>query len=203
MLHKEIFTVEQTKLLPLARKYKRIFYLVGETAIALYLGHRRSIDFDLFTYSEIERNILEVKFTNMKFKFKTLHQSPQKWTIFIGEVKITFYQFPHLIKNRVNYENIITLPSILDLAAMTAYALGGRGKWKDYVDLYFIFQKYFPSEEVAKRAEDLFGDCFNEKLFREQLTYYDDINCSEKVEYLIPETKEEDIKSFLTQIALQ
>jgi len=203
MFHKEIFTVEQTKLLPLVRKYKRKFYLVGGTAIALYMGHRRSIDFDLFTQSKIERNILEAKITNLKFKFKTLHQTPREWTLFIGEVKITFFQFPHLIENKTSYENIIPIPSLLDLAAMKAYALGGRGKWKDYVDLYFIFQKYFSFEEVAKRADVLFGDGFNEKLFREQLTYYDDINYSEKVEYLIPEPKEEDIKSFLTQIALQ
>ncbi|MDP3150089.1 MAG: nucleotidyl transferase AbiEii/AbiGii toxin family protein [Ignavibacteria bacterium] len=203
MFHKEILTAEQTKLLPLVQKYKRKFYLVGGTAIALYLGHRRSIDFDLFTSTKIDRNTLEEKITTLKFKFKTLHQTPLEWTFFIGKVKITFYQFPHLVEHKDNFEKIISLPSLLDLAAMKAYALGGRGKWKDYVDLYFIFKNHFSFVEVAARADALFGDGFNEKLFREQLTYYDDINYSEKVEYLIPEPKEEEIKSFLTQIALQ
>ena len=35
-------------------------------------------------------------------------------------------------------ENIFRLPSLLTLAAMKAYALGRRSKWKDYVDLYFL-----------------------------------------------------------------
>jgi len=203
MFHKEILTAEQIKLLPLVQKFKRKFYLVGGTAIALFIGHRRSIDFDLFASTKIERNTLEAKITKLKFKFKTLHQTPQEWTLFIGKVKITFYRFPHSMEDRVNFDNIISIPTLLDLAAMKAYALGGRGKWKDYVDLYFIFHKYFSFQEVANRAEVLFGDGFNEKLFREQLTYYDDINYSEKVEYLVPQPKEEEIKSFLTQVALQ
>ena len=57
--------------------------------------------------------------------------------------------------------------------------------------------------KVAKKADALFGDGFNERLFREQLTFYADINYSEQVEYLVPPPKEEDIKSFLTRLALQ
>ncbi|MDP3793481.1 MAG: hypothetical protein Q8R07_01885, partial [Candidatus Uhrbacteria bacterium] len=48
-MHKEILTEEQVRLLPLLGKFSRDFGLVGGTAIALYLGHRRSIDFDLFS----------------------------------------------------------------------------------------------------------------------------------------------------------
>jgi hypothetical protein len=44
-----ILTTNQKKLLPLIKKFSLDFYLVGGTAIALHLGHRRSIDFDLFT----------------------------------------------------------------------------------------------------------------------------------------------------------
>lgn len=47
-MHKEILNKDQLDLLPLVKLFKSEFYLVGETAIALHLGHRRSIDFDLF-----------------------------------------------------------------------------------------------------------------------------------------------------------
>ncbi len=47
-MHEEVLSDKQINLLPLVREFKREFYLVGGTAIALYLGHRRSIDFDLF-----------------------------------------------------------------------------------------------------------------------------------------------------------
>jgi hypothetical protein len=44
----EILNPDQTELLPLLKLFRREFYLVGGTAIALQLGHRESIDFDLF-----------------------------------------------------------------------------------------------------------------------------------------------------------
>ena len=48
MLHPEILNNAQQELLPLVGKFGREYYLVGGTAIALYLGHRRSIDYNLF-----------------------------------------------------------------------------------------------------------------------------------------------------------
>ncbi|HVO73285.1 MAG TPA: nucleotidyl transferase AbiEii/AbiGii toxin family protein, partial [Ignavibacteriaceae bacterium] len=142
MFHKEILTEEQTKLLPLIRKFKRNFFLVGGTAIALQIGHRRSIDFDLFTLSNIVRRNLEERIKKYGFGFKTLSQTPQEWTFFIGRVKITFYQYLDPVRANLNFENIINMPQLVDLAAMKAYTLGDRAKWKDYVDLFFIFRKY-------------------------------------------------------------
>ena len=54
-MHRDILTAKQVKLLPLIREFSRDYYLVGGTTIALYLGHRRSIDFDLFTSSQIKK----------------------------------------------------------------------------------------------------------------------------------------------------
>ena len=203
IFHKEILTEDQIKLLPLIKKFKRSFFMVGGTAIALYLGHRRSIDFDLFTKSKIKRKVLEDRIKINGFRFKTLHQTPQEWTFFIGEVKITFYQFLHPVQAKVNFDDIIKIPSLVDLAAMKAYTLGERVKWKDYVDLYFIFQSRISLKSVADKADQIFGEGFNEKLFREQLTYYEDINYEEEVEYLVPEPSKEEIKKYLTSIALK
>ena len=51
-MHKEILTTSQRELLPFVKKFRKDFYLVGGTAIALQIGHRRSIDYDLFTHAE-------------------------------------------------------------------------------------------------------------------------------------------------------
>jgi len=48
-MHKEVLSEKQLELLPLIKLFSREYYLVGGTAIALHIGHRRSIDFDLFT----------------------------------------------------------------------------------------------------------------------------------------------------------
>ena len=52
-MHKEILNSNQLELLPVMEQFKREFYLVGGTAIALHIGHRRSIDFDLFKMSSL------------------------------------------------------------------------------------------------------------------------------------------------------
>ena len=53
---------------------------------------------------------------------------------------MTFYNFPYKIKASAYLDKTIQLPDLLTLAAMKAFALGNRGKWKDYVDLYFILK---------------------------------------------------------------
>ena len=47
-MHKEILSEEQANLLPLVKTFSKNFGLVGGTAIALHIGHRESLDFDLF-----------------------------------------------------------------------------------------------------------------------------------------------------------
>ena len=57
----EILNVRQRGLLPVVKLFRKEFYLVGDTAIALQIGHRRSIDFDLFTPKPFgSRRILNV-----------------------------------------------------------------------------------------------------------------------------------------------
>ena len=144
-MHEEILSSSQKALLPLVAKFSSDFGLVGGTAIALQVGHRRSIDF----------------------------------------------------------EGIVKMPDLLTLAAMKAFSLGGRAKWKDYVDLYFLF-KTLTLSEVVKKAEELFAGEFNSKLFREQLAYFKDINYAKEIEFLKGfEASEEEIKEFLEEISLQ
>ena len=63
-MHKEILTESQIKLLPLVKTFKQDFYLVGGTAIALYIGHRRS------------------------------YENPEQLHITVEGVKVTFFHYP-------------------------------------------------------------------------------------------------------------
>jgi len=84
---------------------------------------------------------------------------------------------------------------------MKAYALGGRAKWKDYVDLYFIMKDHYSIKEIIKKADELFGSSFNGRFFRQQLSYFDDINYTEKVEYVGEDVQDHIITEFLTEIS--
>jgi hypothetical protein len=201
-MHTEVLTKEQRELLPLIKLFSTEYYLVGGTAIALLIGHRKSVDYDLFTYGRVKRK--SIKYIIEKNNFipdKIIWEDIDQLHLMINSVKLTFFNFPHKLSNFIDFNEIIRIPPLLDLAAMKAYALGGRANWKDYVDLYFLMKDYFSVTEIANRAKELFGGFFNEKLFREQLSYFDDINYSEPIEFTREEIPEKEIREFLIDSA--
>ena len=86
---------------------------------------------------------------------------------------------------------------------MKAYALGRRSKWKDYVDLYFILKFKHSINELISASDNIFSTSFNDKLFREQLCYFNDIDYSEEVEYIGLTPTDNEIKLFLESEALK
>lgn len=183
-MHKNVLSDEQLKLLPLLTKFSNSFILVGGTAIALQLGHRRSIDFDLFSQKEFDSLHIRAALSVKNSIQRTLVDSQHELTVVVDGVKLTFYHYPYDLHSSVPLEDIIQMPDLRTLGAMKAFALGRRAKWKDYVDLYFIFQA-LGYAAVIDAAKALFESQFNEKLFRSQLSYFEDVDYSEQVEYLL------------------
>jgi len=182
-MHHQILNKQQKKILPLLKKFSSNFGLVGGTAIALYLEHRQSIDFDLFTLKKFKnlsiRNIISKYYKIEKILINELDE----YTIIVNGVKITFLHFPFKIEFNNNFDNIIKTPDLLTLGAMKIYALGQRAKWKDYVDLYFIIKNHYSLKQIIKKAKQIFKNEFNEKIIRVQLAYFKDIDYSEKIIY--------------------
>jgi len=202
MFHKEILNDKQAELLPLIGEFKREYYLVGGTAIALYFGHRRSIDFDLFKFAPLNRKKNLEKVLSSGFPSIVTWNVTDQMNLVVNEVKVTFFQYPFQIKANNDFDNIIRLPELLDLAAMKAYALGRRSKWKDYVDLFFLLKEKFSFDEISQRAMEIFGNLFSDKLFRSQLSYFEDVDYSEEIDYIIvnPPTDDE-IKQYLIGVS--
>ncbi len=200
-MHTEILSLEQNELFPYLKRFQRSFYLVGGTAIALHLGHRRSIDFDLFTFSDLSKSRIKRTLLDIPFKQVPIFEDYDQLHLFINEVKITFFSYPYKIEHPIKIDSILTIPSLLSLAAMKAFALGRRSKWKDYVDLYFIIRDFYSIEEISVEASKIFTQQFSEKLFREQLAFHKDIDYTEPVEYLVEPVSDEVIRSFLLDVA--
>ena len=93
-MHSEILNDKQMQLLPLMAQFRREYYLVGGTAIALYIGHRRSIDFDLFKPSAInhKRNLDKIAAT--KFTHTVTRRVAEQMNLIVNDVKLTFFQYP-------------------------------------------------------------------------------------------------------------
>lgn len=202
-MHKEILSKEQIELLSLLKLANKNFGLVGGTAVALQIGHRRSIDFDLFSHKEFKNSNIKKQVLRVADITKTIVSKSGEFTFFSNKVKVTFYNYPYKIEYKEKFNKIIKMPDLLTLAAMKAFALGQRAKWKDYADLYFIMKDYFTFKEISKKGSKIFGPEFNEKLFRIQLSYFDDVNYGEAIEFLPGfEAGEEKIKKSLIEFSL-
>ena len=201
-MHLEILTQKQQELIPLIKQFSDKFYLVGGTAIALQLGHRRSIDFDLFSVDDFKNEPIIKKISRCFPITHTFIKSHSELTILVNKVKMTFYQYQFSIPCKAKWEKVIVMPDVLTIAAMKAYALGQRAKWKDYVDLYFVLKQY-SLKEIVLRAKKLFAGNFNERLLREQLDYFVDVNYAEGIKYMPGmAVSDKEIKKTLKAIAL-
>jgi len=181
MLHEEILSEKQKELLLLIRKFQQNFMLVGGTGLALQIGHRESIDFDLFTLQPLQRNALRKEIISFGKTINILVESPEEYTVQVDGVKLTFLEYPFPIEATVAWEDVISVSDMTTIAAMKAYALGRRAKWKDYVDLYFVMKGGIALGDIVTKAEGIFKGEFSEKNFRSQLAYFDDIDYSEAV----------------------
>jgi hypothetical protein len=203
-MFENILTPEQMKLAEDFFPKIKGFYLAGGTALALQIGHRRSVDFDLASFKPIRSFDLERKFIAEGFKIQSVFTATSdEFSILIEGIKITFFHFPFSIEPKITWQaGRIKLPEIDELGAMKAYTLGRRNQWKDYVDLFFLLKFKLSMDDIIAKAKELFSTHFNSKLFLEQLCYFEDIDFSETIDYIdhAPENKE--IKMFLENIAV-
>lgn len=166
----------QPKLLELLTKIMssevfKDFLLVGGTSLALQIGHRFSIDIDMFGNSEID----EIEFTeelSILGKVTILKKSKNIIIYSINGIKVDFvnYKYP-LLEKPIIIDNI-RMVSDKDIAAMKLNAIAGRGSRKDFIDLYFLLKKYNLRELIAfynKKYED-----GSEFMVLKSLTYFDD-----------------------------
>lgn len=145
------------------------FELVGGTSLALQIGHRNSIDIDLFGNQSINQEI----FIDKLQEFGNVEVSQNSKNILItsiNSIKVDFvnYKYP-LIKEFTLIEGI-RLASKEDIAAMKLNAILGRGSRKDFIDLYFLLN-YFSLKEMINFYNEKYTDGSVFLLYK-SLTYF-------------------------------
>lgn len=151
------------------------FILGGGTGLALQLGHRRSIDFDFFSYKKISNSLLNQCKKIFGFT-KVLINNQDELTFLTKEnVKITFIYYPYKFAHKIKMFEGIKVLNIIDIASAKAYTLNRRASLKDYIDIYYILNNNILLSEIIKNAQLTYKEVFSEKLFLAQLIYFDDI----------------------------
>ncbi|MDZ7361479.1 MAG: nucleotidyl transferase AbiEii/AbiGii toxin family protein [candidate division KSB1 bacterium] len=114
------------------------FYLAGGTALALHLGHRYSEDFNFFTEKPFD---VETLLRNLQQlgNCQKVTQSPGTLFLQFDSIKCSFifYKYPLLDAPAMSPWGF-SIVSIREIGAMKIMAIGGRGRRRDFVDLYFI-----------------------------------------------------------------
>lgn len=172
--------------------------LVGGTAMALQLNHRRSEDFDIFfpglITNELRRALLSITEKPINIRLDNDRQLTLSDRNGI-KVTLAIHEFAPLYP--VVKTAGLPLFHLSDLASNKAFTVGKRGVWRDYVDLFYLLKSRLVSlDQIIKEAEKRFGDQFSAKLFLEQLVYNKDI-FDFRIDYIGKKYTPEEVMSFL------
>ena len=178
MLHKDPFNVapetflliQQLQALPILEN----FYLVGGTALALQIGHRNSIDIDLFAGHEFETEHL---ISVIREGFVMEERFVRKNTIIgvINNIKVDFIHHPYHLVNPPITEEGITYLSMEDIAAMKLHAIVNSGqRLKDFVDVYYLLE-HFSIKDMLQFYETKYVRT-NPLIAIKALTFFGDID---------------------------
>jgi hypothetical protein len=160
------------------------FTLYGGTAIALYLGHRQSIDFDLFAFENFDplRLYDEIPFLH---RSEILQSSPNTLTCLVDRgapVQVSFFGFPRAGQVRAPATaagNNLKLASLVDLAGMKAATVQRRAEAKDYIDIGALLRAGVDLPTALASARSIYGEAFNPQLTLKALCYFDEPGLSD------------------------
>jgi hypothetical protein len=150
--------------------------LVGGTSLALQIGHRKSIDIDLFGELNVAYEVLLDELGSIG-KLRPLNNSKNIHCFLIDDVKVDIvnYTYPWL-SSQLEMDNLV-LAKVEDISAMKLNAILGRGSKKDFIDLYFLL-KQFSLKELVHFYNLKYKDG-SEFLVLKSLVYFEDADVEE------------------------
>ena len=205
MIHAEVLPDEQLACLrglaPAATSLG--FYLAGGTAVALHLGHRRSVDFDWFAPRfpgqpvDLSESLVAhgIVLEPTALAEQTVHGR-------IGGVKVSFLEFrPPLLEPLVEWAEVgCRLASCADLAAMKLLAVAQRGTKKDFIDVHAL-SRQMRLARMLDCYQTRFGVTDTSRILA-GLCFFDDAEAEPMPVMLVPldwETVKRDLRDMVRQ----
>ncbi len=158
------------------------FNLVGDTSLSLQMGHRMSIDLDLFSTNPFSVEELKDHLSE-KFNYEITRTHPNTLITKIDDIKVDFITYNYPLINELILEDGIRLYSMEDISAMKLSAIANSGtKLKDFIDLACLSTNQSFSHML---------DCFEKKFpnvntmhIIRSVGYHEDIMFAEKVKMI-------------------
>lgn len=178
MLHKDplIVSPQTFQLIQQLQSLRELkdFFLVGGTALALQLGHRNSIDIDLFSQKDFTAEEIEELLRN-KFTYTTTLARKNTILAVVNNIKTDFIKHDYPLILPPIKEEGITFLSKEDITAMKFHAIIQSGRrLKDFIDIYYLLQHF-----SLKQMIDFFTTKYsysNPMIAMKAANYFDDID---------------------------
>ncbi len=138
------------------------------------MGHRNSIDIDLFSQNDFDENFL-MDFIGRNYVFEKKFSRKNTIIGFVNNIKVDFITHPHNYVKPVITEEGISFLSKEDIAAMKLNAINNSGqRLKDFIDVYYLLQ-YFSVNDMLGFFEIKYPHV-NPLIPLKALNYFDDID---------------------------
>jgi hypothetical protein len=179
-MHLDILPTPQRQLWDELVQIPDHFVLYGETAIALQLGHRQSVDFDFFSNRPLDDMSLTLGIKMLKGATVT-QREPNTLSVIIdrsGPVKLSFFgvpKLPRLEHPRIAPDTGLKIASLLDLAGTKVSVVQLRAEPKDYQDIDAVLTTGgIVLETALAAAVALYGEVFNPQAALKALVYFEE-----------------------------
>lgn len=185
MLHTETVTADTLALIKrlMADNELSDFTLVGGTALALHIGHRTSIDIDLFSINSFDTAITG-KFLSEKYEVQDMQILKNGIFCFIDDIKVDIISHQYPLLNPVEVHEGIRLVSIDDIAAMKLHAIVQNGKRiKDYADIYVMLE-HRSMEQFYSAYEEKYHPNASRQVAQRGILYHTEIDFDIPIQFL-------------------
>jgi hypothetical protein len=169
--------------------------LVGGTALALQISHRKSIDIDLF--GKLDSDSIQVmKKLDRTGKTIILSKSENIGIYSINGIKVDIVNYPYKWLEEPVKEDGLTLAGMQDIAAMKLAAITNRGSKKDFIDLFFLL-RHFTFSELLIFYQDKYHDGSVFHVLK-SLSYFDDAD-EDEAPVMLDHVRWVDVKKFISK----
>lgn len=149
------------------------FYLSGGTGLSLQIGHRESEDLDFFSENSFSAQTIEQELVTLG-PLSNTERSEGTLNTFLNRVKLQFLEYPYpLLENITNWNGIL-LSSVLDIACTKLQTISMRGSKKDFIDLFFILDRYSLDEIFLNLEKKYSQTNYNQAHILKSLVYFSD-----------------------------
>ena len=167
------------------------FNLVGGTALALKIGHRKSIDIDLFTATDFHSQEI-ADYLIAHYNVTRIQTIPNGVFCLIDGIKMDLLTHKYPLVEDVEIIDGVRMVSLRDIGAMKLNAIYNNGtRLKDFVDMYALLQS-FSLQQLLEASEKKYPDN-NIAMVKHALLHHEDIDFTVDIDYIGEETKWADI----------